>query len=109
MNDDILFKETAGIGFITLNRPDVLNALSTEMCLAFHEKLNEWQADENIQAVVINGAGGKAFCAGGDVRAIVEQGHEDNQMAQDFFSTEYKMNAGLYHFKKPFIVILFVV
>ncbi|MDG1995024.1 MAG: enoyl-CoA hydratase/isomerase family protein [Emcibacteraceae bacterium] len=106
MHEDIIFQETAGIGFITLNRPDALNALSTEMCLALHEKLNEWQADGNIKAAVINGAGDKAFCAGGDVRAIVEQGHENIQIAQDFFSTEYKMNTALYHFKKPFIALL---
>jgi enoyl-CoA hydratase len=106
MNDDILFRETAGIAFITLNRPDVLNALSCEMCAALHEKLNQWSQDDTIKAVIINGSGGKAFCAGGDVRTIVEQGHEDNKMARDFFSIEYKMNAALYHFKKPFISLL---
>ncbi|MDG1707300.1 MAG: enoyl-CoA hydratase/isomerase family protein [Emcibacteraceae bacterium] len=106
MSDEILFKNTAGIGFITLNRPDVLNALSTEMCQMLHDQLLEWQADGDIQAVVINGAGGKAFCAGGDVRTIVEQGHQDTQMAKDFFSTEYKMNAALHHFNKPYIALM---
>lgn len=106
MSDEILFAEEAGLGIITLNRPVVLNALSTEMCASLDERLLKWEVSEAIKAVIIKGAGGKAFCAGGDVRAIVEQGHQDNSMAKDFFATEYKMNARIHHFKKPFIALL---
>lgn len=106
MNQDILFSQDSGVGVITLNRPDVLNALSTEMCLKLDQQLVEWEAKDEIKAVIIEGAGDKAFCAGGDVRTIVEQGYQDNLMAKEFFGTEYKMNARIHHFSKPYIALL---
>ncbi|MBT6031930.1 MAG: enoyl-CoA hydratase/isomerase family protein [Kordiimonadaceae bacterium] len=106
IDQDIFFEEKNGIGFITLNRPDVLNALSTTMCSQINEQLMAWDALNDIQAVVIKGAGDKAFCAGGDARSIVEQGFENNLAAKEFFSTEYKMNLRLYHFSKPYISLL---
>lgn len=106
MNEEILFSQDSGVGVIMLNRPDVLNALSTDMCLKLDEQLKEWESNDEINIVIIEGAGEKAFCAGGDVRSIVEQGHQDNVIAKEFFSTEYKMNARIYHFSKPFIALL---
>ncbi|MCC3862025.1 enoyl-CoA hydratase/isomerase family protein [Pseudemcibacter aquimaris] len=106
MSEEIQFHQQSGLGVISLNRPDVLNALSLEMCLELDQKLSEWESDDSIQAVIIRGEGGKAFCAGGDVRTIVEQGFENNQMADEFFATEYKMNARIHHFKKPYIALL---
>ncbi len=106
MSNDVEFMQSSGLGIITLNRPGALNALSTDMCRAIDEKLAAWDVDKGIKAVVIRGGGGKAFCAGGDVRAIVEQGHENNTKAQEFFATEYKMNARIFHFSKPFIALL---
>lgn len=106
MSNDIQFEQQSGIGKITLSRPDVLNALSTDMCRELDLQLSSWEMDDGIKAVIIKGDGGKAFCAGGDVRAIVEKGYENNQAAADFFSTEYKMNARIFHFSKPFIALL---
>lgn len=106
MKDEVLFIEEAGLGVITLNRPDVLNALSTKMCALLDQQLIKWEASESIKAVIIKGAGGKAFCAGGDVRTIVQQGYQDNSMAKEFFATEYRMNARIHHFSKPFIALL---
>lgn len=106
MSEEIKFHQQSGIGIISLNRPEVLNALSTDMCRDLDQKLAQWENDDAIQAIVIRGEGGKAFCAGGDVRTIVEQGYENNQMANEFFATEYKMNARIHHFKKPYIALL---
>lgn len=106
MNKEILFSQDSGVGVITLNRPDVLNALSTDMCLKLDKMLKDWEADDEIKVVIIEGAGEKAFCAGGDVRSIVEQGYQENVMAKEFFATEYKMNARIHHFSKPFIALL---
>lgn len=106
MSNDINFEEKSGLGIITLTRPDVLNALSSEMCHLLDEKLKIWQESSSIKAVIIKSAGNKAFCAGGDVRAIVEQGPEHNSIAKEFFATEYRMNARIFHFKKPFIALL---
>ena len=106
MTKDVLFEENSGLGLITLNRPGVLNALSTEMCAAIDKQLAAWEKDTTIKAVIIKAAGDKAFCAGGDVRTIVEQGHENNLAAKYFFATEYKMNARIFHFPKPFVALL---
>ncbi len=106
MSSEVNFEVMSGLGVITLTRPDVLNALSHEMCVLIHDKLDEWQAADDIKAVVVRGAGNKAFCAGGDVRAIVDQGHERNVAASEFFAAEYRLNAKIFHFQKPYIVLL---
>jgi enoyl-CoA hydratase len=103
---DILFDERSGVGFIALNRPEVLNALTLDMCIAFYNQLKVWETADEIKAVVIKGAGGKAFCSGGDIRSIYEKGHENNDEAQAFFSAEYKLNTCIHHFSKPFISLL---
>lgn len=106
MSEDILFEQRSALGVITLNRPDALNALTTEMCSEMDRILVEWEKDDSISAVIIGGDGDKAFCAGGDVRVIVEQGYENNTLSQEFFATEYKLNARIFHFSKPFIALL---
>ena len=103
---EVIFEEKSGIGFITLNRPDVLNALSTKMCLLIDQKLQAWESEPNIKAVIIKGSGEKAFCAGGDARNIVEQGPDSNIVAREFFAAEYRMNARIFHFPKPYIALL---
>lgn len=106
MSSEINFEEMSGLGIVTLTRPDVLNALTTEMCKLFTRKLNEWQDKAAIKAVVVRGAGNKSFCAGGDIRVLVEQGPENNVLANEFFASEYKLNATIFHFQKPFIALL---
>ncbi len=103
---NVIFEEKSGIGFITLNRPDVLNALSTNMCLQIDQKLQIWENESGIKAVIINGSGDKAFCAGGDARNIVAQGPDNNITAREFFAAEYRMNARIFHFPKPYIALL---
>ncbi len=106
MSSEINFEVMSGLGIITLTRPDVLNALSRDMCVSIYDMLEQWQIDSAVKAVVIRGAGNKAFCAGGDVRAIVDQGPDRNIAATEFFAAEYRLNAKLYHFEKPFIALL---
>jgi len=103
---EIIFEEKSGVGFITLNRPDVLNALSTNMCLQIDQKLQTWESEPSIKAVIIKGSGEKAFCAGGDARSIVAQGPDNNITAREFFAAEYSMNARIFHFPKPYIALL---
>jgi len=103
---EILFEERGGLGIITLNRPKALNSLSTNMCALMDAKLVTWAYDEAIKAVIIQGAGDKAFCAGGDVKTLAENSPEDHHMATEFFATEYVMNSRIYHFPKPYIALL---
>src|SRR3546814_9546643 len=71
----VLFDVRGGVGFITLNRPKALNALTLPMIRAIGPQLAAWQDDAGIHAVVIRGAGERAFCAGGDVRAVRSEEH----------------------------------
>jgi len=105
-DSDILFEQRGGLGIITLNRPKALNSLSTDMCAQMDAALITWAGDAAIKAVVIQGAGEKAFCAGGDVKTLAENSPEDHHMATEFFATEYVMNSRIYHFPKPYIALL---
>ena len=89
---DIRFERRGPLGLVTLDRPQALNALTMEMCLAFKARLDAWSRDQDVEAVVVRGAGERAFCAGGDIRAIWDSGHGDGVMAARFFQTEYGLN-----------------
>ncbi len=89
------------IGLVTLNRPRALHALSLEMIRALHPRLEEWSRTPEVKAVVIRASEGKAFCAGGDVRAVATSGDP-----RDFFEEEYALNHLIHHFPKPFIALV---
>lgn len=103
MTTDVLFEELPGsggdIGLITLNRPEVLNALNHSMVNAMIVQLADWQSNNNIKAVVITANGERAFCAGGDLR------HAHTAM-EAFFRDEYQLNQMIFHFPKPYIALL---
>jgi enoyl-CoA hydratase len=106
-SDDIRIEQRGGVVIVTLNRPRALNALSLDMCRALHQGLARWQADPDVRAVLIKGAGERAFCAGGDLRwlyqVLTSQGVET---ALEFYALEYAMNARLNHFTKPYVALL---
>lgn len=111
MNQDLIiqFLNTAAsskIAWIQLNRPQSLNALTHAMCLQIQRALTQWAVDPAILAVVISSTSERAFCAGGDIRAIYQQGRDDLVGARQFFTDEYAMNRILYHFPKPYIALL---
>ena len=100
------------VGLITLNRPKALNALDQPMCLAIDAALKAWAKDDRVAAIVIRGAGDRAFCAGGDVRTVREdgiawkQGTGEGLIARDFFRDEYRMNRRIKTFPKPYIALI---
>lgn len=104
---DILFEDTGALGRITLNRPGVLNALTLEMARRLDARLVEWGADGRIGAVVIEGAGGRAFCAGGDIRALYEaMGRPGDPLPVEFYRDEYVLNHRVFSFPKPYIALI---
>ena len=105
-NNDILLRREGALGHITLNRPKALNALTHEMCASILGQLHEWARDPGVSAVVIDAVPGRAFCAGGDLRAIYETGRKDDGTAQAFFTTEYRMNSAVKHFPKPYVALI---
>lgn len=104
--DDIVFGRRGGLGTVLLNRPKALNALTHEMCVAFHARLKEWRDDDGVQAVLVRGAGDRAFCAGGDIRRLYDEGLAGGQYPYDFYHDEYRLNAEIHYYPKPYISLL---
>src|SRR5438067_4837982 len=71
---EILFERRGAAGLVTLNRPQALNAVTLRMVRAFTRQLQEWRDDPSITRIVMTAAGGRAFSAGGDVRALYDAG-----------------------------------
>ncbi len=103
---EILFEVKHGTGFITLNRPKALNALTLHMIRELIPQLGAWQEDASVKAVVIRGAGDRAFCAGGDVRAVWEAGQKGDRLTEDFFRDEYRVNRLIHTFAKPYVALI---
>ncbi|XP_033624130.1 3-hydroxyisobutyryl-CoA hydrolase, mitochondrial-like [Asterias rubens] len=91
---------------ITLNRPKALNALNQSMIRLITPKLREWASDSSNSMVIIKGAGGKAFCAGGDIKAVTEAGKAGDPMSTDFFKEEYILNNLIAKMPMPYIAMI---
>lgn len=106
-SSDLLWEQKGHLGVITLNRPKALNSLTTDMVEKLGMILNHWKCKDDVSAVLIKGAGGKAFCAGGDVKAVVTMGRAgDVAGARRFFRSEYHTDAEIAGYKKPYISLL---
>jgi len=107
MNDEILFEVRGKAGFVTLNRPKALNALTHDKVKALASQLEIWAQDPDIRHVVIRGAGGKAFCAGGDIRSIYDARLSGEvEGLKTFFRDEYTLNAYIKAYPKPYIALI---
>ena len=103
----ILARRQGRIGRLTLNRPKALNALDLGMIRAVMSALAEWREDPTIHAVVIEGAGGRAFCAGGDVRELRRMAMaSDHAGVKAFFAEEYALNLAIARYPKPYIALV---
>jgi enoyl-CoA hydratase/carnithine racemase len=94
------------IAFVTLNRPGALNALSLDMIEQLRETLGAHAVDPEVRAVLVRGAGDKAFCAGGDIRALYQSFKKSGSLHEKFFIAEYPLDYSLYHYPKPYIALL---
>ncbi|CAL8341218.1 unnamed protein product [Boreogadus saida] len=103
---EVLLEKVGRAGVITLNRPKALNALNLTMTRLLYPQLKEWETDEQTDIVIIKGAGGRAFCAGGDIIAVTEAGKSGDPLAQDFFREEYVLNNTIGMYKKPYIALI---
>jgi enoyl-CoA hydratase/carnithine racemase len=105
---EILFEVKDGLGIVTLNRPKALNSLSHGMILEMEEVIPQWEKDSTIKAVVVRGAGDRAFCAGGDVAGLYREMRDDpsGTTRRDFFRDEYIVNRRIYRYAKPWISLI---
>ncbi|XP_077393683.1 3-hydroxyisobutyryl-CoA hydrolase, mitochondrial [Festucalex cinctus] len=103
---EVLLEKVGRAGVITMNRPKVLNALNLTMIRSIYPQLKKWEGDSDTDLVIIKGAGGKAFCAGGDVRAITAAAKVGDPLSQVFFREEYILNNAIGTCRKPFVAFI---
>jgi enoyl-CoA hydratase len=106
---EILLGHRGGVATLTINRPKALNALTLDNYRRIAPTLDAWEADPSVHAVVIRGAGERAFCAGGDVRAVYEAGRGisgSRDLTATFFREEYELIRRIHLFAKPYIAII---
>ena len=103
----VIIRRDGRVGRIVMNRPRALNALTLDMIRTCDSILHEWKDDPHVHAVVIEGAGDRAFCAGGDIIALREAQVTGNRLAADaFFTEEYALNLLIATYPKPYIALI---
>ncbi|MBV8118705.1 MAG: enoyl-CoA hydratase/isomerase family protein [Alphaproteobacteria bacterium] len=108
-SEEILFGRAGGVATLTINRPQALNALTLTNYRRIAPALAAWAADPKVRVVVVSGAGGRAFCAGGDVRAVHEAGRgisDARDLTATFFREEYQLIRDIHRFPKPYVAII---
>ncbi|SDJ24413.1 enoyl-CoA hydratase/isomerase family protein [Natribacillus halophilus] len=106
--DVTFFVNDKGLATITLNRPKALNSLTYDMIVAVGEHLETWREDPNVQLILLEGAGEKGFCAGGDIKTLskAQDSAEDFANAKAFFEEEYKVDLMVAEYPKPILACL---
>lgn len=103
---EVLCRIEGKVGRITLNRPQAIHALTTNMIALMTEALLAWREDPAVELVLLDHSGERGFCAGGDIRMLAESGAGDGKAAREFFFTEYRLNHLLFNYPKPRVAIM---
>ncbi|MGC5777896.1 enoyl-CoA hydratase/isomerase family protein [Methylobacterium sp. NFXW15] len=101
--DEVIVEVEGALGRIRLNRPKALNALNHTMVGLIDTALDRFSSDPAIAAVLLTGEGERAFCAGGDLRSLYEDG---TAVAEDFWRDEYRLDSRISRFEKPFVAVM---
>ena len=104
--DEVLTEVTQGVGRIRLNRPAAINALTLGMIEALLAALTDWAGDARVERVELTGAGERGLCAGADVRVLREQVLTGSGDPMRFFATEYRLNALVDGYPKPYRALM---
>ncbi|MGI9524165.1 MAG: enoyl-CoA hydratase/isomerase family protein [Hyphomicrobiaceae bacterium] len=105
-DSDLIARRDGRAGRITLNRPQALNALTYNQILTIEKTLDTWANDGNIKLVLLDGAGDRAFCAGGDILAMYENRGDGGEFASQFWRDEYRLNAKISRYCKPIVSVM---
>jgi len=104
---DVIIRKDGRAGRITLNRPEALNALTWDMCLAIEKALEDWRHDDAVALVLIDAAGERAFCAGGDIAEMYATATRgDFDYGRRFWRDEYRLNRKIFIYPKPVVTFL---
>jgi len=106
MSETVIARVEGRVGRLTLNRPEALHALTTQMCSTCTTALQGWRDDAAVEAVLIDHSGARGFCAGGDIRMLADSGAADGRLAREFFFIEYRLNHLLFTFPKPIVAFM---
>jgi enoyl-CoA hydratase len=105
-SEEVITRIEGAVGRITLNRPQALHALNTRMIGLITQALLIWREDPGVELVMIDHAGERGFCAGGDIRMLAESGAGDGVQAREFFFNEYRLNTLLHDYPKPLVAFM---
>lgn len=103
---EVLIRREGSAGRLTLNRPKALNALTLDMVRQIRPALQAWADDPAVAHVVLDAAGDRALCAGGDVISLYQARAAGSVGARTFWREEYALNAAIHRFPKPFVPIM---
>ena len=104
---DLIVKQQGTAGRATLNRPKALNAITHQMLLDLETAMDDWATDDNVKLALIDAVGDRAFCAGGDIVDLYAEGVKGrDEMARTFWRDEYRINAAIESYAKPYVAIM---
>jgi enoyl-CoA hydratase len=103
--DEVLIGREGRAGRITMNRPKALNALTYGMVSSIWAALSAWRDDPEVELVLLDGAGERGLCAGGDVRSLYESRTQGSGLARAFWRDEYRLNALISRYPKPYVAL----
>ena len=107
MTDQVLIHRHGAAGHISLNRPKAIHALTLDMCHAMSAALADWAGEDEVQAIILDHAEGRGFCAGGDINLLRKSALEDGGVAgRRFFHDEYRLNHQLFTYPKPIVAFM---
>jgi enoyl-CoA hydratase len=106
MEGDLIVRREGGAGIIRLNRPRAINAMTLEMSLGIDAALDRFEADPDVAVIVLEGAGDRGLCAGGDIRGLYESSKAGGDLGKMFWRQEYVMNARIAKFPKPYVAFM---
>ncbi len=105
-DSEVIVREQKALRRITLNRPKALNALTLDMAVTMTALLRSWATGPDVGVVLIDGAGERGLCAGGDIRALYDAAKSGGSLPANFWSTEYRLDLLIARYPKPVVVIM---
>jgi enoyl-CoA hydratase len=103
---DLITRREGGAGVIRLNRPKAINAVTLEMFRGIGRALDEFEKDSAVGLILLEGAGERGLCAGGDIRALWESANEGRNLGKVLWREEYLLNARIAKLAKPYVAFM---
>ena len=105
--DELIVRREGVAGFLTLNRPKAIHALTLDMCHAMSAALEQWRDDPDVKVIVIDHSEGRGFCSGGDISFLRNSALNDGGVSgRKFFHDEYQLNHQLFTYPKPVVAFM---